>query len=63
MSITEMKNLILFQYDSDISYWYRILGEMFEKTDGFTKPAEITGYLDGQKCVISWDDYSWDVNF
>lgn len=61
MSFTEMKNAILYKYHKDINYWWRLLGEMFEGTDGFTKPYKIKCRLDGKSCCVSWNDYSWDI--
>lgn len=56
-----MRNLILRKYHKDINYWWRLLGEMFEGTDGFTKPYKIKCHLDNKVVYISWDDYSWEV--
>ncbi len=63
MSFSEMKREILYRYHKDINQWWRLLGEMFEGTDGFTKPYEITCVLDGKKCKVTWNDYSWDILF
>lgn len=62
MSYTEMKNTILFQYHKDIGFWYKLVGEFFEETDGFSKRYEKKCILDGQKVCIVWDDYSWWIN-
>ena len=56
-----MRNLILCKYHKDINYWWRLLGEMFEGTDGFTKPYKIKCILGNKDVYISWDDYSWEV--
>jgi hypothetical protein len=61
MSYTEMKNAILFRYHKDINYWWRLLGEMFEGTDGFTKAYEIKCMLDGKLRYVRWDNYDWDI--
>jgi hypothetical protein len=61
MSFSEMKKTILNHYHKDINYWFRLLGEMFEGTDGFTKPYKIKCRLDNKCCYVSWDDYSWDI--
>lgn len=61
MSFTEMKNAILFKYHKDINYWWRLLGKMFEETDGFTKKGRVQCVLDGETCYVTWNDYSWDV--
>lgn len=62
MSFTEMRNAILFRYHKDINYWWKLLGEMFEGTDGFTKEFQIRRVLDGKVCFIRWNDYSWDID-
>ena len=56
-----MRKLILDKYHKDINYWWRLLGEMFEGTDGFTKPYKIRCRLDDKVVYISWDDYSWEM--
>ena len=61
MSYTEMKNTILFRYHKDINFWYRLLGEMFEKSNGFSESGIITRKLDGEKRTITWKDYSWSI--
>ena len=61
MSFTEMKNTILYRYHKDINYWWRLLGEMFEGTDGFTKEYKIKCVLDGKSCYVSWNNYSWEI--
>ena len=61
MSLTEMKREILFKYHKDINYWWKLLGEMFEGTDGFTKEYTIKRTLDGSACHITWNDYSWTI--
>ena len=61
MSFNEMRNEILYRYHKDINYWWRLLGEMFEGTDGFTKPYKINCVLDGKFCYVSWNDYSWYI--
>ena len=63
MSYEEMRKTILFKYHKDINYWWRLLGEMFEGTDGFTegKTYKIKCVLDGKRVFIVWDAYSWDI--
>lgn len=61
MSYTEIRKLLLNKYHKDTNYWWRLLGEMFEGTDGFTKPYKIKCHLDNKVVYISWDDYSWEV--
>lgn len=61
MSYTEMKNIILFRYHKDINYWWRLLGEMFEGTDGFTKEYKIKCVLDKKLRCVSWKDYGWSI--
>lgn len=62
MSLTEMKNAILYKYHKDINYWWRLLGEMFEGTDGFTKPYKIKSRLDEKYCYVSWENYNWHID-
>ncbi len=64
MSMSEIRKEILFRYHKDINYWWRLLGEMFEGTDGFTegKKYTIRCVLDGKKVFITWDAYSWDIS-
>lgn len=61
MSYSEMKISILFRYHKDIDYWYKLVGEFFENTDGFTKPFSKRCTLDGIKTEITWVDYSWEI--
>lgn len=61
MPYTHIRPLLLDKYHKDINYWWRLLGEMFEGTDGFTKPYKIKVRLDNKVAYISWDDYSWEV--
>ena len=61
MSFDEMRREILFRYHKDINYWWRLLGEMFEGTDGFTKEYKIKCVLDGKSRMVTWNDYSWDI--
>lgn len=64
MSFTEIRNTIIFKYEEDITYWWRLLGEMFEGTNGFTKAYKLEFVmLNGKLCDISWNDYSWDIDF
>ena len=60
MSYTEMRRAILFHYHKNSDYWYRLVGEFFENTDGFTKPFSKRCTLDGIKVEITWD-YSWKI--
>lgn len=59
MSYEKMRRVILNRYHKDINYWWRLLGEMFEGTAGFTKPYKIKCILDGKSCCVGWDDYNW----
>ena len=61
MSDTEMKNLLLDIYHKDINYWWRLLGEMFEGTDCWTKPYKVKCRLENKVVYISWDNCSWEV--
>ena len=61
MSYTEMKNLILRHYHKEINYWWEVVGEMFEGTDGFTKAYKTERTLDNKLCYIIWNDYSWEI--
>ena len=61
MSYSEIKKLLLNTYHKDINYWWRLLGEMFEGTDGWTKPYKIKCRLENKVVYISWNDYSWEL--
>lgn len=58
-SYNEFKSLILFHYHKDVNYFWKLVGEMLEKTEGFTKRYEKQCVLDGEKVTIIWDDCSW----
>ena len=62
MSYTEFKNRILFHYHANIRYWYELVGEFFERTNGFTQPYSKHCTLKGSKVTISWNDYAWNIN-
>ena len=55
MTLGEMKNTILFVYHKDIDYWWKLLGHMYEVTDGFTKNGRTNCVLDGWNCHVAWD--------
>ena len=61
MTYEEMKREILFYYHKNIDFWWQLVGEMFEKSNGFTKAAEITCGIFGMKYCISWDNYEWRI--
>lgn len=61
MTYTEMKNTILFKYHKFLDFWYKLLGEFFENTNGFTQPFSKRCTLDGRKVEIKWDDYEWSI--
>ena len=61
MNHTEMKNAILFKYHKFIDFWYKLLGEFFENTKGFTEPFSKRCTLDGIKTVITWANGSWEI--
>lgn len=61
MSYMEMKSTILFRYHKNIDYWWKLIGEIFESTNGFVKPFYKRCTLDGIKVEITWDDFSWDI--
>ena len=60
MSYTEFKKLILFHYHKDIRFWYSLVGEMFENTQGFTEQGKVLKTLD-KKRTITWNNYSWNI--
>ena len=60
MSHTEMKHVILFHYHKYIDFWYKLLGEFYEATNGFAQPFTKRCTLDGIKTEITWDN-SWDI--
>ena len=62
MSYTEFKRLILFHYHANIRYWYELVGEFFEGTQGFSKPYFKNCTLQGRKVTISWDNYAWLID-
>lgn len=62
MPYDRMKNTILFKYHKNIDYWYRLLGEMFEGTEGFKKPYKMKCTLDGKAHFVSWNNYEWDID-
>lgn len=61
-SVSEIKNAVLFKYHMNIKFWYQMLGEIFEKSEGFTKPAEIITRLDREPCTIRWHE-RWQIIF
>jgi hypothetical protein len=56
-----MKKIVLYRYHKNINDWYKLIGEFFEETEGFTKAYTKKCTLDGIQVAISWDDYSWEV--
>lgn len=60
MSYAEFKKLILFHYHKDIRFWYSLVGEMFENTQGFTGQGKVLKTLD-KKRTITWNNYLWDI--
>ena len=60
MTQMEMKSAILFKYHKYIDFWYKLLGEFFEGTKGFTKPFSKRCTLDGINTEITWDRH-WSV--
>lgn len=62
MSYEEIKKLIIFHYHKNIDYWYKLVGEMFETTDGFTKYGEVNRNFNGEKHCITWENYSWYIS-
>jgi hypothetical protein len=61
MSLTDMKKTILDTYHKDINYWWRLLGEMFEGTENFTKQYSIRCILNNGVCYVTWNDHSWEI--
>ena len=55
MTYDEAKNAVLFQYHKSIQFWYCILGEIYERTNGFNIPAKIKRWMNGITCIISCD--------
>lgn len=60
MTHTEMRHKILFHYHKFLDYWWRLLGEFYEGTNGFTEPFSKRCTLDGIKVEITWDN-SWII--
>lgn len=64
MTYDFMKKLFLNKYHQNIKDWYRLVGEFFENTDGWTKPYitnVVVDYVNKTILIVSWDDYSWEV--
>ena len=60
LNITQMRMAILFHYHKNLDYWYKLLGEFYENTKGFTEPYYKRCTLDGVKVEITWDN-SWKI--
>lgn len=59
-----MKKLFLNKYHQNINDWYRLVGEFFEKTNGWTNPYitnVVVDYVNKTILIVSWYDYSWEV--
>lgn len=61
MNHDEMKVTILFQYHKYIDFWWKLLGEFFEGTKGFTRAYDKRCTLDGIKTEITWANGSWEI--
>ncbi len=61
MSYNEFKKLILFHYHKDIKYWYTLVGEMFECTEGFTKTGSISKIFNNKMHAVVWNGYDWEI--
>lgn len=61
MTYNEAKYAILFQYHKNIDYWYKLVGEMYEVTDGFTKFGEIAKKFNGIKYYIRYNNNEWYI--
>ena len=61
MAYMEMKNTVLFKYHKNIDFWWKLLGEFFEGTNGFTQSFMKRCTMDGRKVEITWIDYEWSV--
>lgn len=62
MSYMEMKNAILFHYHKTIDFWFKLVGEMFEATDGFSNTGSLKRNLCGESCTIIWNSYEWAID-
>lgn len=60
MDHTEMKHKILFHYHKFLDYWWKLLGEFYEGTNGFTEPFSKRCTLNCIKTEITWDN-SWII--
>lgn len=56
-----MKRLFLNKYRRRLKDWYCLVGEFFEGTDGWTKPYFTNVLINDILLVVSWNDYSWEV--
>ncbi len=56
MTYMEMRDIILFRHHKDITYWWRLLGEMFEKTEGWTKPSRLKVCLNDRIYYVCWNN-------
>ena len=63
MTYKEIRNNILFHHHKNIDFWYKLVGEMFEETHGFTEPGCLKRNLSGMTCVIEFDyaHYEWKI--
>lgn len=63
MTYNEMKNQILFHYHKNIDFWYKLVGHMFESTNGFTENGLIICNLDNTKMHLIWwcDENAWEL--
>ena len=61
MSYSEFKTEILFKYHKNISLFYKIIGEFFEFTNGFSE-----GHFYSKKYkdigIITWKNYDWSIS-
>lgn len=61
MNHDEMKSTILFKYHKFLDFWWRLLGEFCERTEGFTRPYNKRCILDYRKVEITWANGSWEI--
>lgn len=58
-SYAHMKYELIFRYYKSETWWHRMVGEMFDATDGFTKEGFVVRRLDGIDKRIAWKNNEW----
>ena len=61
MSYSEFKNEILFNFHKDINFFYKIIGEFFELTNGFNIEFPYSKRYKNIG-IVTWSNYEWSIN-